>query len=201
MTAHWLKQMGIGRVFVLHGGIGQLGLIKSRAESQTPSAFTPPRLPALNPRELQAMLNEKEPPLLINVGQSTRHKAGHVPGAVWAIRAYLEKVRQALPKARRIVVTSDSGRLAPFAAHDAAELWPGADIYILDGGNDAWASAGLPLDVGLDCVYSPPDDVWYKPYEDIKANRESMQEYFSWEARLVEDTKADGCVTFKLGPV
>lgn len=201
MTAHWLKQMGMENVFVLRGGIGQMELVRGSREKPFTGTFPEPSVNKISALVLQSLLGRKQPPLVLNVGASKRHKTAHIPGAVWVIRAYLEKVHGTFPDAKEVILTSDTGRLACFAAKDAEALWPNASIRVLRGGNDAWAAAGLPLEAGLKAEFCPVDDIWYKPYEDTNADRESMKEYFAWEAGLVESTKADGCVEFRLGPV
>lgn len=206
MTAHWLKQMGLRHVAVLRGGLGgsgagRLGLVFG-AESQRPESLPglagPSSHIALTPTQLQAALSGPRAPLCINVGESRRHRQGHIPGALWVVRARLARVRAAWPDALDIVLSADEETLARLAAVDAQTLWPEAQVRFLTGGNASWGAAGLPLEKGMPQAYSAEDDIWYKPYEDVNAKAEAMSGYFSWEASLVQDTRRDGDAGFRL---
>ncbi|MDR3363124.1 MAG: hypothetical protein LBO64_09870 [Desulfovibrio sp.] len=200
MTAHWLKQMGLEQVFVLKGGLAAADLlVKGSATIFAPnSGFVPPKPDTLTPWQLRALTATEPLPLILNIGGSRKHRAGHIPGAAWVMRAYLERARAACPDARNIVITSDSQEHAAFAWKDARVLWQNAQILCLTGGASAWEQAGLPLEQGMDKAFSQEEDIWYKPYEDIHANREAMSGYFAWESKLVEQVRKDGSVTFAL---
>ena len=200
MTAHWLKQMGLPQVYVLRGGLGGSGLGRGGLErGEAPPTLPPsPSVPSINAAELAERLAGSHPPLLLNVGVSKAHRKGHIPGAVWVTRGYLERAKAAYPDAKNVIVSSDSDAHARFAAKDAAKLWPAAAILALQGGNPAWQAAGLPLEQGMPTALCAEDDVWYKPYTDINARPEDMQGYFDWEFGLVERIKKDGDVSFAL---
>ncbi len=206
MTAHWLIQMGLPHVFVLKGGLGGSGLGRQGLE-YGPEPETVPALPplengrtpqGLTPAELADRRNSANPPLLINVGLSNRHRDGHIPGAVWVPRGYLERAAEKYPDAASVVLTADNGRHALLAACDAASLWPDAAIFALEGGTPAWIDAGLPLESGMPEALSAEDDIWYKPYTDVNASPEAMRGYFDWEFGLVDKILEDGSVTFRL---
>jgi len=203
MTAHWLKQMGLPQVYVLRGGLGGSGLgARGLERGEVPPALPPlPIVPTISAADLEERIAGNNPPLLLNVGVSKVHRKGHIPGAVWVTRGYLERARAAYPDAKSIVVSADSDAHARFAAEDAANLWPAAAVFALQGGNPAWQTAGLPLGEGMPTALCAEDDVWYKPYTDINAGPEAMQGYFDWEFGLVERIKRDGDVCFALGPV
>ena len=200
MTAHWLQQMGLPEVYVLGGGIGGSGLGAAGLEYGP----VPPAMPLLPEEalvaapELAQKLAGADAPLCINVGASNVHKKGHIPGAVWVTRGYLEKAANAYPSAREIVISADSEAHARLSARDAGALWPGASIAVLAGGNAAWKVAGLPMEEGMPTALCAEDDIWYKPYTDINAKPEAMQGYFDWEFGLVERIKEDGDVDFAL---
>jgi 3-mercaptopyruvate sulfurtransferase SseA len=132
------------------------------------------------------------------VGVSSTHRGGHIPGAIWVARSYLERARRAYPDAGEIVVTSDSDVHARLGAADAAELWPKASVAALSGGTPAWIDAELPLEQGMPAALCAEDDVWYKPYTDVNAKPEAMKGYFDWEFGLVERIRKDGDVRFSL---
>lgn len=204
MTAHWLIQMGLPRVFVLKGGLGGSGFGRhGLAHGPEPApVFFPAadgRAPRrLSPADLAGMRNSTKPPLLINVGLSNVHRKGHIPGAVWVPRGYLERAAEKYPSPFSVALTADSGPHALLAAHDATLLWPGSDIFVLDRGTPAWTDEGLRLETGMPQALSPEDDIWYKPYTDLNASPEAMRGYFDWEFGLVDKILEDGCVNFRL---
>lgn len=199
MTAHWLLQMGLPEVYVLRGGMGGSGLgacgLEYGPEKAPQTAI--PAAPACTPADLHARLSKERPPLVINVGVSKTHRAGHIPGAVWVPRGYLERAGE-LAAAGSVVITSDTDAHARLAAEDARRLWPHIPVLALAGGTPAWAALELPLETGMPTALSAEDDVWYKPYTDINAKPEDMQGYFDWEFGLVKKINKDGDVRFRL---
>ena len=200
MTAHWLMQLGLPQVFVLRGGIGGSGLGAQGLDRGPVPARAPvaPGMPSISPAELKNLLDTPSPPLVMNVGVSRVHRQGHVPGAAWVTRGYLDRAVQAYPNAKDIVITSDSDAHADFAARDAAALWPGATVRRLEGGTPAWAATAFPLEKDMPIALCAEDDVWYKPYTDINAKPEAMKGYFDWEFGLVERILEDGDAHFAL---
>lgn len=200
MTAHWLKQMGLPEVYVLKNGLGGSGFgSKGLDRGQvSPRVPRPPAVQTIKPLQLKALLDTSKPPLVINVGVSRTHRKGHIPGAVWVTRGYLERAKAAYPEARDIVITSDSDIHARFAAADAAALWPKAVVRTLAGGTPAWVAVELPMEPDMPVALCAEDDVWYKPYTDVNAKPEAMKGYFDWEFGLVERIKNDGDAHFAL---
>jgi rhodanese-related sulfurtransferase len=200
MTAHWLVQMGLPDVHVLRGGLGGSGLGATGLErGQTPPpSFQPPRVEMVTALELKAPKDGPTPPLVIDVGISREHRLGHVPGAVWVTRSFLEKARDAYPAARDIVITSGFEGQARCATAEASRLWPQARVRCLAGGTPGWIAVELPLEKDMPAPLCPEDDVWYKPYTDVNAKPEAMQGYFDWELGLVERIRQDGSIRFNL---
>ncbi len=200
MTAHWLLQMGLPEVHVLRGGLGGSGL-GSLGLDRGPTNPTLPPLPgtaAVSAQELQSLMAGPNPPLVLNVGISRVHRQGHLPGAAWVTRSYLERAASAYPRAADVVVTADSDALADFAAQDAARLWPQARVRRLLGGNPSWTVAGMAVEKDMPIALCAEDDIWYKPYTDINAKPEAMKGYFDWEFGLVERILKDGDAHFSL---
>lgn len=200
MTAHWLMQMGLAHVFVLRGGLGGSGFGRRGLErGGVPPTLPPlPSVSSISAAELEKWIAASHPPLLLNVGSSKIHRKGHIPGAVWVTRGYLERAKAGYPDAKTVVVTADSDAHACFAAEDAATLWPDAVVLRLKGGNSTWQTSGLSLEEGMPTALCAEDDVWYKPYTDINAKPEAMKGYFDWEFGLVERIRKDGDVRFDL---
>ncbi len=184
MTASWLAQMNWD-VFVLEDGIG---------DDIEPGAWSPrlPPLPAVEtiaPAVLQISLRDGSA-AVIDLAPSTTYAGGHIPGARYAVRSLLTEALIANPDRRTIVLTSDDGILARFAASDLDEA--GLSAVVLDGGTRAWAEAGLPLEAGPGELATPVIDRYRRPYEGTDNVASAMQAYLDWEFGLVEQLGRDG---------
>ena len=135
--------------------------------------------------------------IVIDLAPSATHVKGHIPGACWALRSDLKGVLWQRPELRRVVLTCGDGRLARWAA---ADLGPqtAAVVTVLEGGNAAWAAAGLPLVADEPHLLSPRIDRYRRPYEGTDAPREAMQAYLDWEFGLVAQLACDGSHHFKV---
>ncbi|WP_236210371.1 rhodanese-like domain-containing protein [Metapseudomonas otitidis] len=132
---------------------------------------------------------------LFDVRTEEEYRAGHLPGARWVLRALLREALATAPKAERYVLTCGSGLLARFAVDEVAAL-TGKPTFLLDGGNTAWADAGLPVEAGENGLLSPRIDRYRRPYEGTDNPREAMQAYLDWEFGLVEQLGRDGTSGF-----
>jgi rhodanese-related sulfurtransferase len=139
--------------------------------------------------------------LVVDVDTSRRFLDGHVPGAVWALRADLPgQLVSGLPTpAARLVLTSADGILAAFAAADVPPSVHAA-VTVLDGGTAGWAGSGRPLSAGPGEMLSPPVDVYRRPYEGTDVNPAVMQAYLDWEHGLVAQLERDGTHGFTVLP-
>lgn len=197
MTAHWLNQMGLPEVYVLKGGLAGSGLSAKGLKHGQASPGLPeePEVARITCVELSGLSGDA---FIINVGASTRHRQGHIPGAAWVPRCYLERAQKACSAPEFVVLTADTPLHAAITTKDAVALWPSAQVYCLAGGTEAWTAAGLPMEEGMPWALAEEIDVWYKPYTDINAKPEAMQSYFEWEFGLVENIEKDGVVKFKI---
>src|SRR5277367_871229 len=133
MTASWLKRMGWDAA-VLEGGLDGVPLESGAPQSRSdafPLAGSEPA--TITPAELHA-----NPALVVvDLGQSRRHREGHIPGAWFAIRARLGSALAKFPAAGDLVLTSEDGAIARFAA---AEIAPRSarPVRVLAGGTVAW---------------------------------------------------------------
>ena len=128
---------------------------------------------------------------------SRNHRQGHIPGAWFAIRARLPEALDKLPAAGELVLTSEDGRIARYAA---AELRSRRPVKVLAGGTAAWQAAGLPFETGMGPLASEPDDVALSA-RDRPADRERyMREYLAWEVELVNQIARDSDCRFRLAP-
>jgi rhodanese-related sulfurtransferase len=193
MTASWLRRMGWDAV-VLEGGLDGVEL-----EQGTPAAPTGlfplagPELTAIQPKELQA-----ERAVVVDLALSRNHRQGHIPGAWFAIRARLADAVDKLPAAGDLVLTSEDGVIARYAAAEFRTLRP---PMVLAGGTAAWQAAGLPLETGMGPLASEPDDIALSARDRPPAERERyMREYLTWEVDLVNQIARDTDCRFRLAP-
>jgi len=126
---------------------------------------------------------------VVDVTGSVQHAQRHIPGAWFAIRAQLAQALDAIPPARRYVLTCGSSLLARFAAVDLRALLAArgrdADVLVLEGGNAAWFAAGLSTETGWPRLATSATDRYRRPYEGTDAPAEAMQAYLDWEFGLV----------------
>jgi rhodanese-related sulfurtransferase len=176
MTASWLAQMG-WEVVLLQAGpaVHRVG-----AGPWRPARPALPEVPVTGPGELDGWLRAGQASV-IDLDTSPRFLAGHVPGAAWALRTDLSRVRPA----GRLVLTSEDGTVAAFAAAEAGGT-------ALAGGTAAWAASGRPLQAGPGEMLSPPVDVYRRPYEGTGVGADAMQAYLDWEHGLVAQLGRDG---------
>jgi rhodanese-related sulfurtransferase len=191
MTASWLNQMGWDEVYVLEPEAGDWPLERGPRAARAPE---PAHWPALGAQELARL-----PVTVLDLSTSLRFRARHVPGAWWAVRSRLAAAHDKLAGATEIVLTSEDGVLARYAAPEAAALWRRARVQVLDGGNQAWFGEGLPTQAGMANATTTPDDVWYKPYDhEHGADYERhARAYLDWEVALVEQIRRDPAIRFR----
>ena len=122
------------------------------------------------------------PPVVIFVDTSKDFSAGHVPGARWAPRGWLElTIAEVSPaKDAPIVVTCENG-LNSVLAGAALKTLGYQRVAVLDEGMQGWRRAGLPVERGLSGVMSPPNDVLTMGTDRRWA--EAIQ-YLRWEEEL-----------------
>ena len=182
MTASWLLQMGWMEVYVVSG------VSFDSRESAFPA--TVPPCPLLKPVELA----NKGDTLILDFATSLQYRAGHIPGAAFAIRARLGNHLGAF--GGPVVCTSPDGVLARYAAADLSALLK-REVPALEGGTAAWRAAGLPLEAGETKMLEPPEDVYYKPYDHQSQVEAAMQDYLQWEVALLEQIKRDPDCRFR----
>jgi rhodanese-related sulfurtransferase len=193
MTGHWLRQLGWREVYVLDDWADL-----PRATGPEPIVLAGP-LPASEPVSVAELLVERaagDGPLVIDLAASPVFRKGHLPGAVFAIRADLAGHPRL--DGADIVLTSPDGLAARLAAPELARA--GLRVRVLDGGTAAWEAAGQGLETGLDeaRAFSRPDDVYKRPYEGTDNAAAAMQAYLDWEFGLVAQLERDGTHGFSV---
>ncbi len=192
MTASWLRQMGWREVYVLAGGIGGQPLAKGARRPRT-LGLEKVSPPTLSPMELRTAL-EHGSVAVVDLATPNRYRAGHVPGAWYAVRSRLPERLKDLPESETVVFTSSDGRIAKLAAAEAS-AFAGRNAKALDGGTAAWKAAGLPLESGAGRGLDSLDAVW-SPYDDAQRTKTRMLDYLSWEVDLLEHVKQEGDARF-----
>jgi rhodanese-related sulfurtransferase len=188
VTASWYRQMGFGEVYAVAGGTtawAAAGLPLARGEDEPVEPLVAEalaRVRTIPAAELASRLASARPPVVLHVEPSDRFAAGHVPGARWLSRSWLELriAEVAADTGAPIVVTDDDGHDAVLAAATLLELGY-ADVATLAGGTTAWREGGRPLERGLTGVLRPPDDVVPAGPERSYAD---MINYLRWEEKL-----------------
>jgi rhodanese-related sulfurtransferase len=183
MTASWLNQMGWNEVYVLDELAG------------LPLESGPRKPPEV--KKWKSISPEETASAVLDLSTSLRFHHAHIPGAWWAVRSRLPEARRTLGEVKSLVLTSEDGLLAHLAAPEAAALWPGADVSVLEGGNAAWVASGRPTENGADRTTTTRDDVWYKPYDHASDYKKHARDYLAWEVALVDQIKRDPTVRFR----
>jgi rhodanese-related sulfurtransferase len=188
VTASWYRQMGFPNVHAVRGGTTAWAgsgrpLAAGADEPLEPLvAEARRRVREISATELASRLASARPPLTLYVDPSDRFAAGHVPGARWVPRGWLElRIAEVAPDIRvPLVVTDDDGHDAALAAATLMELGH-TDVVALAGGTTAWRKEGRTLEPGLAGVLRPPDDVVPAGPDRSFAD---MINYLRWEERL-----------------
>jgi len=185
MTASWLNQMGWNDVYMLKGGWEPCG--------QTESG--PRAAPLLG---FRAWKTTPEPSgTVLDLSTSLRFHARHIPGAWWIVRSRLGEAKDKISEREEITLTSEDGVLAHLSAPEVAQMWPGVQVRVLEGGNAAWFAAGKPAESGVERATTVRDDVWYKPYDHASDYEKHARDYLAWEVALVEQIKRDPLIRFR----
>ena len=188
VTASWYRQMGFADVFAVTGGTtawaaAGLPLTPGEDEPVEPLVAEARRhVRTVAAAELEARLASARPPVVLYVDPSDRFAAGHVPGARWLSRSWLElRIAELVPDTKTpIVVTDEDGHDAVLAAATLLEMGY-ADAAALAGGTAAWRQESRPLQQGLTGVMRPPDDVVPAGPDRGYAD---MINYLRWEEKL-----------------
>jgi len=187
MPASWLAQMAWD-VYVLDN------IKAADLTEQGPWKAPMPSLPIaseVDPKTLSQWLQSDSNTLVVDFSTHAMYTKGHIPGGWFALRSQLAAAFLKLPKADQYVLTSTPPELASFIAEEF-QAHTQAKVYVLTGGNQAWAEAGFDLEKGATHLASPPLDRYKRPYEGTSVDPVAMQAYLDWEFGLVEQLGQDG---------
>jgi rhodanese-related sulfurtransferase len=180
MTASWLTQMNWPEVYVLEDA------------ELTGSGPRRPRIPGSPAWPTVAAIPEGA--TVLDLSTSLRFHHAHIPGAWWGVRSRLAEARAAIGAVETLILTSEDSILAHLAAPEAASLWAGSKVMVLEGGNAAWKG---PTESGVERATTTRDDVWYKPYDHASDYQKHARDYLEWEVALVEQIKRDPTIRFR----
>ncbi len=110
------------------------------------SNFFGPSAPSIEATTVQAKLNEKPKPLVLDVREPSEYAAGHIAGSTLIPLHQLSGRMSELPKDREIICVCASGSRSSSAARQL--LKNGYTVLNLSGGMYRWQRAGLPLKKG-----------------------------------------------------
>lgn len=188
LTAYWFRRMGFPNVSVLDGGVPAWESSRRPVETGRgrPAALglaeAQARVPALDASGLAAALDTPTQPTVLDVGSSKHVKAGHIAGAVWIPRGYLEmRGASVISAAKRVVVASHDPDQAALAAATLQRIG-GQDVAYLSTPGQDWHKT-LPLDTGLPQGAEEVADTLAIPY---RQDRAAMRAYLEWEKKLGE---------------
>jgi rhodanese-related sulfurtransferase len=187
--------MGLDDVFILQCDLAGASLQAGPYRAEVPG-LDEDDAETITPTELSAAL-ERGGVLVVDLATSLEYRAGHVPGAWFAIRSRFPDRISRLPSVEKIVLTSEDGVLARLAAPELRAL-TGASVKVLDGGTGAWRAAGLPLADGLENLADECDDVYWRPYDRDQGAELAMSDYLAWEHGLIAQVERDGTARFRV---
>lgn len=182
MAAYWLRRMGFAEVALLDGGIPAwrvAGLPLASGPTAVPAWLASLRdsIPSVAPSRLG-----EASPFVLDVGTSRDFKRGHIPGARWLPRGWLEaRLGKIDGGGREIVVTAADETQAILAVATLLRL--GHRAKWLEGGNAGWVARGGKLESSEDLPLDLPPDVVDPPYLKGEAG---MRAYLAWEIALTE---------------
>ena len=190
ITASWFRQMGYPKVYAVEGGTSawrDAGLpLESGMQSQEPFGLreAQDKVTKIEAYEVQRSLQSSSQPITLFVGTSKEFADGHVPGARWMPRGWLELWIDDLDVAKSsdLVVTCGDGSNSVLAGATLKELGFG-NVSVMAGGMKRWLGEGLPVETGLTGVMSPPDDMVAFGTE---RNFAEAINYLRWEEELGE---------------
>ena len=190
ITASWYRQLGHQEVYVAAGGVSAWAAAGLHVETGAPlepvlgMAEARPRTHEITAVELEQVQGTNSASAVIFVDTSGDFAQGHVPGARWAPRGWLElQIAGLVPdKETLVTVTCRDGQNSVLAAATLRGLGYG-NVYVLSGGMNAWRAAGLAVETGLSGVMSPPTDLVSSGPD---RNYADMMNYLRWETALGE---------------
>ena len=169
LGAHVLRRIGFPHVYALKGGTGAWRIAGYGNELESgPGPVNPPvsatslaacaqfaervaaedHIPSLSPQELRTR-REGELLYLLDVRRLEEYCAGHIPGAHFCPGTQTALLVESYVGVKNAtIVTMCDARARAILAASLLKNMGYPHVYVLDGGVQAWAAQGLPLEVG-----------------------------------------------------
>ena len=155
LAATWLRRMGCSDVAILAGGLrgwraAGRPLVCGHERSRPLGLREALRASAaLAAGDVGAWLSANGAARVLHVDSCETFRRGHLPGAGWLPRAWLEpRIATFVPvRETPLLLTCEDGSQAVFAAATLRERGY-RELVWLDGGTQAWAAEGRALEVG-----------------------------------------------------
>jgi len=188
MTASWLAQMN-WEVYVLDADFQKIFTEQGGWKPVVPLLHIKHRI---TPEQLQGWLDVGEEVTILDFTTSANYQKGHIPTAQWVLKADIERLfnEKKIPTNHKIVVTCGTSLLAQYAV-SALQAKISENVYVLEGGNQAWAKTFV-LETDKHVYLSPRIDRYKRPYEGTDNSIQAMQDYLEWEYGLVAQLNTDG---------
>lgn len=188
LTAVWLRRMGFPNVLVLSGGIAAWraagGVLESGRMRRAPAGWVAARagVRLVTAQDVEAQISHQPGLVILDVDTSAHFRRGHVPGAQWMPRGWLElRIAGLVPDLTTpLLVTCATGVQGVYAAGALSALGYRA-VTVLDGGTASWRRAGYRLEAA---ELPPQDDILLPPYV---RGEQAMRDYLAWETDLVRE--------------
>ena len=190
IAASWYRQLGYEEVYVVAGGVAAWAAAGLEVETGEPLEAilglteARERVMEISSGHLEEARSREVAPAIIFVDASGDFAQGHIPGARWAPRGWLElQIGGLVPdKATPVAVTCRDGQNSALAAATLQDMGY-TNVTVLAGGMYAWRGAGLSVETGLSGVMSPPTDLVASGPD---RNYADMMNYLRWETALGE---------------
>jgi rhodanese-related sulfurtransferase len=186
LSAVWLRRMGFANASVLSGGMAawqSAGYATATGRTRERPAgwdVVSHNVRVVSPEAAQSLIHTSGL-LRIDVDTSVHYNAGHILGAHWIPRSWLERrIIDVVPDlGTPVLVSCGTGLQSVYAAYTLQELGY-RTVYVLEGGTAAWQRAGHSLETAK---LPPQDDILLPPY---KRGEQAMRDYLAWEIELAE---------------
>lgn len=189
LTGYWLRRIGYPAVCRVAGGVPAWLAEGRPLEAGRPRseplglAGARTRVRFVEAAAMQSLAKADAAATVIDVGPSRNYAAGHLPGAHWLPRGWLElRIGAIADPGAAVLVTAREESQSVLAAATLMECGY-TDVAVLRGGTRAWAEAGGALQKGEPTERYGGDDYVLPPYQQ---GRDGMLRYLKWEVELVE---------------
>ena len=181
LSGVWLRRLGQARVQTLAGGFASWanGDVPARTAAELPLGWreASTAAPGLGVDDVARWLAAYTPARVLHVDTSASWRRGHLPGAVWLPRGWLEaRIAAFAPSTDdALLVTCTDGAQAAYAAATLRQRGY-ANVAWLQGGTRIWAGASRTLETSA--LPPPDDDAMPMP---ARRDTQAMRDYLDWE--------------------